>query len=164
MATISLCGVIKKGILFNMREFNEFLTFVKERDCATLLVGESALSHNGLVSGYNHYVINTDIQPMDKVSIGTITFEYWHLNDYLYTTEIQSRLFIPTPERAIIDCIIWQNKNYDEGFLIEALQTYQEQKHDVSDLYECADHYLVPHEVVDYWWQEALEESDMSMG
>ena len=83
------------------------------------------------------------------------------MNNYL--NEMEKGVYVPTSERAIIDCMVWQDENRDEGFLIEALQTYQE-KHKVSDLYECADNYLVPHEVVDYWWKEAEEEDDMSMG
>ena len=140
-----------------------FKDFVKNRKTDTLLVGHSALAGNGLVAGYLGYAVYTPVKNMNGVPLDNIIFEYYHMHDDYGLREIEPRLYLPTPERAIIDCMVWQDENRDEGFLIEALQTYQE-KHKVSDLYECADHYLVPHEVVDYWWKEAEEEDDMSMG
>ena len=137
----------------------------EERDYPVVIVGFDALARNGLVSGYNSAVINTNHKFMNKVQVNGLIFEFYHLWDNEnYLTEISPNLYLPTAERAIIDCMVWQKENMDEGFLIEALQTYQYNGHKVEDLYECADHYLVPHEVVDYWWKEAEEEDDMSMG
>lgn len=141
-----------------------FREFVKNRKVDTLLVGSSALSANGLVSGYLGYFVWTPVYGMDGVPLNNIVFEHLHVHDDYQLREISPKLKVPSPERAIIDTMIWYKENGLEGFLIEALQTYQEQGHKPEDLYECADHYLVPHEVVDYWWNEALEESDMSMG
>lgn len=141
--------------------FNEF---VENRDIDTLLVGSSALAANGLISGYLGYFVWTPLCVMDGVPIGNITLEHYHVHDDFQLRKLNNSALVPSAERAIIDTIIWYEENGLEGFLIEALQTYQEQGHKVVDLYECADHYLVPHEVVDYWWQEALEETDMSMG
>lgn len=141
-----------------------FDEFVKNRKDNTLLVGSSALAANGLVSGYAGYFVLTPVKPMDGVPLNNVVFEYYHFHDDYSLREIQPRLYVPSAERAIIDCMTWQEENKDEGFLIEALQTYQEQGHKVSDLYECADHYLVPYEVVDYWWKEAEEDTEMSMG
>lgn len=143
----------------------DFELFAKNRKDKTVIVGSNALAANGLVSGYNIHIVQTRYKEMNKVPMRDIVFEFYHLWDSEnYLTEISPNLYLPTSERAIIDCIVWQKENMDEGFLIEALQTYQYNGHKVEDLYECADHYLVPHEVVDYWWKEAEEEDDMSMG
>ena len=147
-----------------IQRMDELSKFAENRKDKTVLTGQSALAANGLIAGYFIFVIQTDIKNLNGVSLGNIVFEYYHLWDMNnYLNEREKGVYVPTPERAIIDCMVWQDENRDEGFLIEALQTYQE-KHKVSDLYECADHYLVPHEVVDYWWKEAEEEDDMSMG
>lgn len=143
----------------------DFELFAKNRKDKTVVVGSNALAANGLVSGYNIHIVQTRYKEMNKVPMKDIIFEFYHLWDNEnYLTEISPNLYLPTAERAIIDCMVWQKENMDEGFLIEALQTYQYNGHKVEDLYECADHYLVPHEVVDYWWKEAEEEDDMSMG
>lgn len=143
----------------------DFELFAKNRKDKTVMVGSNALAANGLVSGYNIHIVQTRYKEMNKVPMKDIIFEFYHLWDNEnYLTEISPNLYLPTAERAIIDCMVWQKENMDEGFLIEALQTYQYNGHKVEDLYECADHYLVPHEVVDYWWKEAEEEDDMSMG
>jgi hypothetical protein len=134
------------------------------RNEPVIIVGSDALACNGLVSGYNVNIVNTPYKAMNGVQVNGLIYEYFHLQDINNCVEVKHNLFIPTAERSIIDCILWQEENKDEGFLIEALQTYQEQGHKVSDLYECADHYLVPHEVVDYWWKEAEEDTEMSMG
>jgi hypothetical protein len=101
---------------------------------------------------------------MDGVYLQPLMFEHYHFHDDYALTDIGNNFLLPSQERAIIDCIVWQEENRDEGFLIESLQTYQQHGHHVSDLYECADHYLVPHNVVDYWWKEALDDTEMSMG
>lgn len=143
----------------------DFELFAKNRKDKTVVVGSNALAANGLVSGYNIHIVQTRYKEMNKVPMKDIIFEFYHLWDNEnYLTEISPNLYLPTAERAIIDCMVWQKENMDEGFLIEALQTYQYNGHKVEDLYECADHYLVPHEVIDYWWKEAEEEDDMSMG
>lgn len=143
----------------------DFELFAKNREDKTVIVGSNALAANGLVAGYTIHIVQTKYRIMNKVPMKDIIFEFYHLwdNEH-YLTEISPNLYLPTAERAIIDCMVWQKENMDEGFLIEALQTYQYKGHKAEDLYECADHYLVPHEVVDYWWKEAEDEGDMSMG
>jgi hypothetical protein len=140
---------------------DELLSIRKE---PVIIVGSDALAHNGLVSGYNINIVNTPYKTMNGVQVNGLVYEYFHLQDINNCNEVKHNLFVPTAERSLIDCMLWQEENKDEGFLIEALQTYQEQGHKASDLYECADHYLVPHEVVDYWWKEAEEDTEMSMG
>ena len=66
---------------------------------------------------------------MNNVPLDDVVFEHYHLHDRKYLIRVKPRLYLPTPERAIIDCMVWQDENRDEGFLIEALQTYQYQGH-----------------------------------
>lgn len=139
--------------------------FVKKLNDKIIIVGSSALACNGLVAGYVGYDIWTKYPFMNKVPLDNgIVLEHYHFHDDYQLEEISEKVFLPSVERSLIDTMVWYQENSLEGFLIEALQDYQYHEHKVSELYECADHYLVPHEVVDYWWNEALEESDMSMG
>ena len=147
-----------------MNELDRFRKFVDERWCNTLVVGESALAIHGLVNGYNVYHVMTDTPALNNCVLDLVVFRFWYFDDLNYTKEVYPRMYVPTPERAIIDCIVWQSKNYEEGLLIEALQTYQQQGHNVEDLYEVADFYKLDRRVVDYWWKEAEEDSEMSMG
>ena len=144
-----------------MNELDRFRKFVDERWCNTLVVGESALAIHGLVNGYN---VMTDTPALNNCVLDLVVFRFWYFDDLNYTKEVYPRMYVPTPERAIIDCIVWQSKNYEEGLLIEALQTYQQQGHNIEDLYEVADFYKLDRRVVDYWWKEAEEDSEMSMG
>lgn len=143
---------------------NDIMEIAGGRDFKTIIVGQDALARHGLVAGYNCNNVYTPYKGLDKCPVIGGVLEHWHVHDDYQLTEIAENVFLPSAERAIVDCIIWQDHNYDEGFLIEALQSYQDDGHSVSDLYECADHYLVPYEVIDYWWNEALNESDVSMG
>lgn len=129
-----------------------------------LRVGQDSLSHAGLIHGCGITVIWTEYPEIDHVHLTNVVYEHYHVHDSAYLRVLSDGSLTPTAERALVDCMIWQDHNYDEGFLIEALQSYQYDGHQASDLYEVADHYLLPHEVVDYWWNEALEEDDMSMG
>lgn len=142
-----------------------FEDFVRNRGFETIVVSDTAFSMHGLVSGYVYIAVYTPYTGIDRIHIaGNVLLEHYHFHDEYALTKQPSGVYLPSAERCLIDCMVWQNENCDEGFLIEALQTYQQRGHKVEDLYECADHYLVPHEVVDYWWKEAEEDSEMSMG
>jgi hypothetical protein len=137
--------------------------FARNRAKKTILVGESALALNHLIYGLSYWEIYTNVESMNMCSVDNVIFGYYHFHDDYGLKEISENLYLPSAEKAIFDTIVWLPENANEGFLIEALQSYQEHN-DKSKLYECADHYGVPHEFIDYWWKEAEEESDMSMG
>ena len=132
-----------------------------ESDC--ILTGNIALSMNKLIYGASPVSVCTKHAEIDGCSTPYGVYEYYHFKDKDFLMEIMEGIYLPSPEKAILDAIVWLPENSNEGYLIEALQTYQE-NNDKSKLYEVADHYKVPHEFVDYWWKEAEEESDMSMG
>lgn len=128
-----------------------------------ILVGDTALAYNHLIYDYTPISVWTNYKGLDRTMGEEVMYQHYHLHDNSYTNNIVGNIYLPTSEKAILDTIIWLPENMNEGSLIEALQTYQEH-HDKSGLYECADHYGVPHEFIDYWWKEAEEETDMSMG
>ena len=132
-----------------------------ESDC--ILTGNIALSMNKLIYGASPVSVCTKHAEIDGCSTPYGVYEYYHFKDKDFLMEIMEGIYLPSPEKAILDAIVWLPENSNEGYLVEALQTYQE-NNDKSKLYEVADHYKVPHEFVDYWWKEAEEESDMSMG
>ena len=129
-----------------------------------IITGNSALEYNGLVNGTDILSIVTEVKPLDGTIVNNVCYEFFHFKDREYTREIKPGVFLPTAEKALLDAIVWLPENYNEGQLIEALQSYQANDNDKSKLYEVSDYYKVPHEFVDYWWKEAEEESDMSMG
>lgn len=139
------------------------IEFANGRDSKTILVGDSALVVNNLIYGVPYFTVYTEHKPMNGVDLNGFIFEHYHFNDDYQMVNIQNNIWKPSAEKALLDVIVWYPENMNEGSLIEALQNYQEHN-DKSKLYECADHYKVPHEFVDYWWKEAEEESDMSMG
>ena len=131
-----------------------------------LIVGDSALSLNKLIYDMSPISLLTNNVHLNRCPSINYRNEYYHFNDLYLCTEISHGVYLPTIEKAIIDTIVWLPENMNEGSLIEALQSYQQMCGDggKQKLYEVADYYKVPHEFVDYWWKEAEEESDMSMG
>ena len=131
-----------------------------------VIVGDSALSLNKLIYDMSPMSILTNNIHLNRCPSINYRSEYYHFNDLYLCTEIAQGVYLPTAEKAILDAIVWLPENMNEGSLIEALQSYQQMHGDKGKvkLYEVADYYKVPHEFVDYWWKEAEEESDMSMG
>lgn len=129
-----------------------------------VIVGDTSLVMNHLIYDMKPITILTDYEGLDKTPGVNMLYEYYHFHDKKYNVQIHGNIWKPTAEKAILDTIVWLPENMNEGSLIEALQTYQNNGNDKTKLYECADHYGVPHEFVDYWWREAEEETDMSMG
>lgn len=138
--------------------------YMRDVDHNVLLVGDAALSYNNLVYTGPHYCVATNHKTLDGVLSGVISYEFYHFKDFDFCRAVKNGAYVPSPEKAIIDTIVWLPENMCEGSLIEALQTYQSKTDDRTRLYEVADFYKVPREFVDYWWREAEEESDMSMG
>lgn len=130
-----------------------------------LIVGESALARNGLMYCGNILCLYTPYIELDGVVRFGIITECNHFEDgYYCTTAGRDNLWLPSAERALVDTINFLKQNYIEGPLIESLQTYLSEHNDLSKLYEVADFYKVPRETIDYWINEAREETSMSMG
>lgn len=133
-----------------------------------ILAGDDALYHAGLTN-----------QPVDTPMCWTeyedipsgifAVFVYYYFNpsgkDTKYATPMKTNSFAyePIKERAIVETIKFQ-EYFNEGILIEALQSYLGGAPNMDLLYEVADYFGVPRDDVDYWLNEAREESDMSMG
>ena len=132
-----------------------------------VLAGDDALYHAGLTN-----------QPVDTPMCWTTyedipsgifaVFAYYYFNpfgkDTKYSTPMQTNSFAyaPTNERAIIEAIKFHDY-FNEGILIEALQNYIAGNPNMPLVYEVADYFNVPRDDIDYWFNEAREESDMSM-
>lgn len=130
------------------------------------IVGESALTYNKLMWGGGDLVLYTPVSLLDNLSYGDIHLEHNHFTDGYYCNEVdgENNLWLPSAERALVDTINFIEQNYIEGPLIESLQTYLSEHDDLSKLYEVADFYKVSRDTIDYWINEAREESSMSMG
>lgn len=140
------------------------MKILSSRSEPSILVGETVLGMNGLIYTSPFYHILTNHSPLDGYTNDNIRYEYYHFRDDFELKEIAPNVFLPSAERAIVDAMVWLAKNYNEGALIEALQSYQSRVKDKAGLYRVADYYEVPHSCIDYWWEEAENETDMSMG
>lgn len=134
-----------------------------------LIVGIPSLVYNKLMwggIGIEPLILYIDKKILNGTILGDVHLEYYHFNDDMYREvfDRENRLYLPTAERALVDTIAFLDKNYIEGPLIESLQNYLDKHQDLSKLYSVADHYKVPRDKIDYWINEAREETDMSMG
>ena len=132
----------------------------------TLIVGQSALVNNGLMYGPCGLVVLAYDESLHGIRLGDVFLEYFHFTDGHYCTEIdrEHKVWLPTPERALVDTMFFIDKNYIEGPLIESLQDYLSRHDDLTELRSVASFYGLKNDVLNYWINEALNESDMSMG
>ncbi len=127
--------------------------------------GDSALDLNGLIYSGPFIIFQTFIEDLNNFRVCDVVLQYYHFDDDYYLSRHNDNVYLPTAERAVIDAVAFLDRNYNEGALVEALQNYIRRNTDgFAKLYEVANHYNVPISDVDYWINEAREESDMSMG
>lgn len=132
-----------------------------QADKPCIVIGEMALIRNGLTSLLTDRLqlstLFTDITGLYN-PIATWYFNPW-AKTYDYTSNVSGyKILNPTKERAIIEYIIFKDY-FNEGILIEGLQTYLFQMdNNVNKLYEVADWFKIQRSLVDYWIQEALED------
>lgn len=132
-----------------------------------ILIGKSALVFNGLVFGSDVITVYTNYAGLHRLDLTDVFLSHYHIDcdtDYMRCIDEENNVWVPTTERAIVDAVKFMYESYDEGVAIEAFQNYLRSNPDLDKLYEVADHYLVPRSDVDYWLNEAREETDMSMG
>lgn len=143
---------------------NQLNYFSANRDYRTLIVGQCSLVDNGLMYGPCTLDVLSRYKEIDHTNYGDICIEYYHFRDGYFCREIDSEhnVWLPSPERAIVDTITFLDKNYIEGPLIESLQNYLRKNPDLTELRKVADFYKLPQETLNYWIREA-EEWDMSM-
>lgn len=125
-----------------------------------VVAGESALARTGLISLVTDFVGCWTPSPI-LGKIQTIYVGYYFNPLYGEESTKPSRynfnILEPTKERAILEYIKWI-EYFNEGYLIEALNTYG---YDYSLLYEKAPEYGVSKEDLDYWIKEAKEDVEV---
>ncbi len=116
----------------------------------------------------NYLQLLTDKEQLDRLQLATCEYIYYPNLDrvhYVEPSAVNPGLLIPTRERAIVDYIKLLEEYGDEGILIESLQSYLYNfSKDLPKLYEVADFFQLSRDSLDYWLEEARNESDMSMG
>lgn len=153
------------GDSMSIAEANE-VYFRCNRSEDKLAVGASALELNKLMWGGYGIELYTDYEELHHVRMGAVYLEHYHFSDRNFCQMIDTcnRVWLPSAERSLVDTITFLDYNYIEGPLIESLQNYIRKHGDLSELRKVADFYKLPQETLDYWINEALEETDMSMG
>lgn len=137
----------------------------KEMEC--VLAGETALFRSGLTYAQSYTLdvwTNYEDIPNGLFAVFVRYYQNPLAKDFKYTIEstTNSRIHEPTKERAIVETIKFHDY-FNEGILIEALQNYIAGNPDMALVYEVADYFKVSRDDIDYWFNEAREESDMSM-
>ena len=130
----------------------------------SILVGTSALSHNGLGSAVSDFIqVTVNLPIFDNVKAGHWTYFYRPFLDsvnFLIERAVNGIVMkVPTKERALIDCMR-DTSIVDEGQLCEAIVDYLEYKSNdgsIEKLYEVADFFNYPREQVDWWISEAYD-------
>lgn len=127
-----------------------------------IVIGECALQRAGLTYHLSNLIQASTIYK-DVHNCNNRFFAYyfnpWATKyEYTKTSPLSKYIFEPTPERALIEYIIFKDY-FNEGILIEGLQFYIESKfYDLNKLYEVADWFKIQRSLVDYWIKEALED------
>ena len=145
----------------------EYKTNVLTTEGFYVLAGDDALYQAGLTT----QPVPTPMcwTTYEEIPIGLdAVFVKYYFNPYgkdtKYTNPRKTNRYLhePTKERALVETIKFHGY-FNEGILIEALQNYIRNVKDFSLLYEVAEYFSVSRDDVDYWINEAREESDMSM-
>lgn len=110
-------------------------------------------------------LVATPAKYLDNIDNGINRYHYLdEIDTDNYVSHYKDAFILPTVERAIVDYIRMEDIR-DEGTLIWAIQDYiDSSKYDMNKVYEVAEFYNVPKEVIDYWFNEAREEPYYSMG
>ena len=146
--------------------YNSYDTIVGEQmEC--VLAGPTALYRAGLTSQQTVVLdIWTSYEDIPNGLFAVFVRYYYNPmgKDIQYTVcgKAHKNIHEPTKERALVETIKFHDY-FNEGILIEALQNYIRNVEDFSLLYEVAEYFSVSRDDVDYWINEAREESDMSM-
>lgn len=140
-----------------------------DKFCCGVVTLNTAVARNGLTYTRPGYLdLGTDKIELRDIQANAFRYIYYPNLDrehYLVPSEFNKNLLIPTRERALIDYVILQEEYGDEGILIESLQSYlRDYEKDLPELYKVADFFKLNRDTLEYWLNEAREETDMSMG
>lgn len=148
-------------------QWTSFQKIFMQANGGAILVGKSGLVFNGLVYGSDIITVYTGYKRLHRIDLTDVILSYYHIDDDLEGVrciDIENNVWVFSVERAIVDAVKFMYQSYDEGVVIEALQNYLDRSPDLDKLYKVAEHYSVPKSDIDYWLNEAREETDMSMG
>ena len=133
------------------------------QDKKYVLCNTCALARNGLSYEYGAYIdVLTTKKNMDGLQFHFASFTYEKNIDYEHyvkETLPNRNLLLPTKERAIVEAIIHIDR-CPEGILIEAIKMYLEDNDDLSKLYEVSDFFKLSRDTLEYWLEEARNETE----
>jgi len=134
------------------------------RKSPILICGYSSASINFLAFASETMEVYTRYSELDNIQIGDLIFCHYHLSDEKFLINLGNNVYTYTKEKCIIDTIMFLDKNYNEGLLIEMLQNYAiQEKRNFNKLYEIGEYYKIKKDRINYWIKEADGETDMSM-
>lgn len=128
-----------------------------------ILIGEQAFCRCGLTTLFSPILQCSTLYT--KITGIWNPVVMWYFNPFADKYEhtkpgpVHPNILEPTVERAIVEYIMF-HEYFDEGILIEGLQTYLNQHTDLSALYAEAEYWHLPKSWVDHWIQEAIDDCD----
>lgn len=137
-----------------------FDNYIADKEIKTKVVicGDCSLARNGLTYyPGGHLDLFTKYENLNKLDLCIITYYYNPKIDYthfLTPMETNENILLPSPERAIVECIKFID-NVQEDILIEALLNYKLFYNSYDKLYEVGKFFDVSKNDIDYWIGEA---------
>ena len=130
-----------------------------------VLIGEHAFARCGLTTLFT-YLLQCSTLYKNITGIWS-PIVIWYFNpmaeDYSYTkpSPVCSNILEPTKERALVEYMLFHDY-FDEGILIEGIQTYGFQHdNDWSKLYPVAKYFGLSVDKLEYWINEALNDFEV---
>ena len=138
--------------------YDDYIIIDKEIKTPVVICGNCSLARNGLTyySG-KHLDLFTKYKELHNLNLAVITYYYNPNIDYtnfVRPMETNPNILLPSPERAIIECIKFIDF-VSEDILLEAIQNYKLWYKSYDKLYPMADFYQVSKKDLDHWIYEA---------
>ncbi len=127
-----------------------------------VLAGTTAFIYSGLlIDQPTDLTIFTEIEAIKDVHIwGRVNYVYQKHVDMKYQLrklDGTSCVFAPSPQRAIVECIMTDLAGIDEGDFLESLNWFTGRQESVDLIREAADHFGLDFSQVEYWINESIE-------
>lgn len=136
----------------------------KEIEGNYVLCGTCALSRNALTYERGEHVeVFTKNKQFDGMCLAVITYYYnpnIDFDNFVTPMSTNPNLLLPNAERAIIEALKFPDTTM-EITIIESLNSYIDRFKDTKKLYEMAEFYKYPKEQLEYWINEALNDTEI---
>ena len=136
-----------------------------ESNYDVVVIGGRSLRYHGYNTDKADMRVATKYPELDGIVLDDVMLDYYTFNDNDCCTKHDpiNSIWIPSPERAVVEAIAFNRNSDTSTYLKDILDEYLSRNDSIDKLFVIAKHFDVSEKMVQYWIDEVMKDGAIKM-